>query len=224
MPAAVDQIPDSSRRSVSASPVRMSAAKSEPDPEPDPEPEPEPDPEPAPNSTARPVSRSWRLIQRTTWSTPPLLTAAAWRRGARSASARSVQWLPSAGHPGGRTAAPAAPAMARAVRSAVSQFRQAGTGDHRSGVTPDGSGVLPDGSNSQHRPMPALASRVASNTSTLVDVDTTAPGAQRTLGMTTVLVLPDRGGPSTSTACCGGAKAAPAVPAPRYRGRSEERR
>jgi hypothetical protein len=55
--------------------------------------------------------------------------------------------------------------MALAVKSAVSQLRQAGTGDHRSGVTPAGAGVAPDGSNSQQRPALARASQVACKTS-----------------------------------------------------------
>ena len=48
-----------------------------------------------------------------------------------------------------------------------------------------------------------------------VDVDTTAPGAPRTVGTTIEDVLPDRGGPRTSTACSAPAHAGPVAPAPR---------
>jgi hypothetical protein len=40
-------------------------------------------------------------------------------------------------------------------------------------------------------------------TSVLVEVETTAPGASSTDGMTMVDVLPERGGPMTSTAVSG---------------------
>ena len=54
----------------------------------------------------------------------------------------------------------------------------------------------------QARTAPSHAPRaVARSTSGLVDVDTTAPGAPSTVGTTIDDVLPDRGGPSTSTAC-----------------------
>jgi hypothetical protein len=54
-------------------------------------------------------------------------------------------------------------------------------------------------------------------TSALVEVETTAPVTASTLGTTTPDVLPARVGPSTSRAWCGGAKARPPGPVPRYR-------
>ena len=41
------------------------------------------------------------------------------------------------------------------------------------------------------------------STSVLVEVETTAPGASRTVGMTSVEVLPERGGPMIKVADSG---------------------
>ncbi len=160
------------------------------------------------------ISRSWRLTHLTTWPMPASVTAAACSNGARSASARSIQWAESPRCPDGRAAVD----RARAVRIAISQSRQAGTGDHRSWVTPGGVGLVPAGSNTQQRPTSWRRAQVAASTSSLVEVDTTGPGARRMFGMTRDVVLPERGGPSTMTPCCGDAKTRPWVPAPRYNG------
>jgi hypothetical protein len=130
-------------------------------------------------------------------SLAPLLWAAC-SSGARSAAARSAQccscWVP-------RPTAGAASVIARAVWSASSQLEAAATGDQWSSRTCDGVSASPVGSNAHTSPRPARAPIVASRTSVLVDVETSAPGHARTEGMTTPLVFPERGAPSTSTAC-----------------------
>ena len=53
---------------------------------------------------------------------------------------------------------------------------------------------------------------VASITSGLVDVETAAPEQAISAGIITALVFPDRGGPSTITACSGSASTHAATP------------
>ncbi len=140
--------------------------------------------------------------------------AAACSSGARSASARSIQWAPSPRCAVGR----AVRVIALAVMRAASQSRHAGTGDHRKGRTPGGGLARPDGSNNQHWPTWSRAANVAAMTSGLVEVETTGPGATSAFGITRVVVLPDRGGPRTSMPCCGAANAGPIALDPRYSG------
>jgi len=95
-------------------------------------------------------------------------------------------------------------AIARAITNAPSQVDAAGTGDHDKRRTPCGqSWRSPEGSYSHTWPTRAREARVASNTSGLVAVETTAPGAASTDGITIALVLPERGGPRMRTACSG---------------------
>src|SRR2546429_8316927 len=93
-------------------------------------------------------------------------SAAAYRRGASNASARSDQWLPST-----RPATALLPAtMARAMATAPSHVRLAVTGDHPQGHTPGGAGPVPGGSDSQQRPSRAPAPRVTPMHALLVEV------------------------------------------------------
>ena len=97
-------------------------------------------------------------------------------------------------------------AIARAVRSALSQLEAAVTGDHDRRRIPDGKAVgSPEGSNTHTCPTRERARHVASSTSRLVAVETTGPGAASSAGMTIVLVFPERGGPRIITACSGSA-------------------
>ena len=137
---------------------------------------------------------------------------AACSNGASSASARSVQWADSPVRPSGR----AAPAMARARTRDSSHVVAETTGDQRSRVTPAGARSVPLGSRSQQRPASARPLAVVASRSGLVEVTATAPGAASTFGMATPVVLPDRGGPSTSRACWGSARASPLAVVPRY--------
>src|ERR1700722_15571798 len=105
--------------------------------------------------------------------------------------------------------------MARASTSDSSHVAAEATGDQRRRVIPAGTATVPLGSSNQHRPSPALDPAVAARRSGLVEVAATAPGAASTLGMATAVVLPDRGGPRTRTACCGSAKDSPPAVAPR---------
>src|SRR5205085_7847876 len=90
-------------------------------------------------------------------------------------------------------------------------------GDHRAMETPGGAAMVPEGSNSQQVPRRLREPAVISITSGLVEVLTTARGAVRTTGMTRDEVLPDRGGPRTSTQCSAGANTGqPPWPRPRY--------
>src|SRR5207302_966652 len=131
--------------------------------------------------------------------------------GARSASARSAQCDASAMAPAGR----AAPIMARAITRAPSHRSEPSTGDQCNGVTHGGTSTCPDGSNSQHVPSRRRAGAVVRNTSSFVDVDTTAPLAAKIAGTTMAVVLPERGGPSISTPDPIAAKAQPRAPAPK---------
>src|SRR5207302_9435521 len=108
-----------------------------------------------------------------------------------------------------------APNMPRAITKAPSHRCEPSTGDQCNGVSPGGTSTCPDGSNSQHVPSRLRAGAVVLSTSSLVDVDTTAPLAPRMAGTTMALVLPERGGPSTSTADPCAANAQPCAPAPR---------
>jgi hypothetical protein len=104
--------------------------------------------------------------------------------------------------------------VARAINSAPSQSPAQVTGDHRSSSTP-GTVPAPVGSNCHTRPNRSRHPAVASSTSGLVEVDTTAPACARTAGIITLVVLPDRGGPSRSAARSGralGPRAAPPTP------------
>ena len=91
--------------------------------------------------------------------------------------------------------------MTLAVTRASSQETEACTGDHLTRSAPGGSPTVPVGSSSQQRPSCERLASVACSTSGLVEVTRTGPGAASTLGTTSVEVLPDRGGPSTSMAC-----------------------
>ena len=62
---------------------------------------------------------------------------------------------------------------------------------------------MPEGSNNHVRPRRLLTLADHISTSVLVEVVTTAPGAVNRLGTTTDVVLPERGGPRTKSACCG---------------------
>src|SRR5579862_9438910 len=105
--------------------------------------------------------------------------------------------------------------MARASASDSSQLVADATGDQRARVTPVGVGTVPLGSSSQQAPGPLRLERVAARTSGFVEVTTAGPGAAMTLGIATALDLPERGGPSTSTACSGSARAIPPGVVPR---------
>src|SRR5665213_1811047 len=128
-PEAVDQIPDSSRGSVARIPARRSRAV------------------PVPSRALSGELPSRRLIQPRTVAASAPLSAAAWR-GARRASARSVQWLESEKPLSRRVA----PTSALDNRRAPSQVAAPVTGDQRRGVTPSGTSTVPDGSYNQHRP------------------------------------------------------------------------
>src|ERR1700694_5043699 len=73
----------------------------------------------------------------------------------------------------------------------------------------------PVGSNNQQRPSWLRAPAVAMRTSGLVDVDTTAPGAAATDGVTVDVVLPERGGPRISAERSVSTSAQPFEPSPR---------
>ena len=91
------------------------------------------------------------------------------------------------------------------------------TGDHRSCSSPAGGLLAPVGSNIHTRPSRALARAVARATSGLVEVTIAGPACASTAGMITPLVLPDRGGPSSSTARSGRAnRHCPSSPAPSH--------
>src|SRR5207237_9696921 len=107
---------------------------------------------------------------------------------------------------------------ARAMATAPSHVRLAVTGDHPKGHTPGGAGTVPVGSHRQQRPSWARAPRVTSMQSLLVEVLSTGPAAARMEGITTEVVFPDRGGPSTRAACSGRAHTHPLVPSPRSSG------
>ena len=173
--------------------------------------------EPVPGPPARIcwAGRAWRRstqVRTVRMSVPSM--AAAWSSGAISAWARSVQWvLP----PRETDAADAEPtstsewAMARAPVHSVHDW----IGDHRSLREWRPWSVDPVGSNSQVRPMVERAAAVASSTSGFVDVETTAPLAASTFGMTSDVVFPDRGGPMIITECPGGTKRQPCRSPPR---------
>ena len=156
---------------------------------------------PAPLVRACWAGRAWRRstqVRTVRMSAPSI--AAAWSRGASSAWARSVQWDASACTAPG----PVEPTTTseRAVVRAVRHEVHAGNGDHRSRCTPGRSTTDPDGSKRWHVPSVERVAMVASSTSGFVEVVTTAPAADNTLGMSSADVLPERGGPSTSTECC----------------------
>ena len=125
---------------------------------------------------------------------PP--SAAAKSRGASRASARSTQWADSVSDAPGR----AAWARACAMATAWSKVSQPTTGDQRSLVTQRGRDTEPLGSNTKARPKSIRRQAVAISTSGFVEVETTAAGASRTVGITRVDVLPERGGPMISVA------------------------
>ena len=139
--------------------------------------------------------------------------AAAWRSGAIRASARSVQWV----LPARESVAEAEPTStrARAMASAPVHSVHDWIGDHRSLREWRPGSADPVGSNSQVRPKVERAAAVASSTSGFVDVDTTAPLAASTFGMTSDVVFPDRGGPRIITECSGGTKRQPCRSPPR---------
>jgi hypothetical protein len=90
-------------------------------------------------------------------------------------------------------------------------------GDHRNCSSPAGGRLVPVGSNIHTRPSRALARAVARATSGLAEVTTAGPMYADTAGMITPLVLPDRGGPSSSTARSGRAnRHCPSSPAPSH--------
>jgi len=157
------------------------------------------------------ASSSARCTARNTKSIVSPQSAAACSNGARRVSARSTQWDASAVPPAGRVA----PNMPRAITRAPSHWRELSTGDQCRGVSPDGTSTCPDGSKTQHVPSRPRAAAVVVRTSSLVDVDTTAPAAARMAGTTMAVVLPERGGPSTSTPDPRAARAQPCAPAPR---------
>ena len=150
----------------------------------------------------------------------PGRSATADRRGRRRAS-----WWPGAGgrarssgscRPGcRRPEAPPPPPGCGPPPAHPPRYRT--TGAATTGAAPRRVAVetVPVGSKRRHRPDRRRAAAVASSTSGLVDVETTAPGADNTLGMINDDVFPDRGGPSTSTARCGGAKHQPRSSWPR---------
>ena len=90
--------------------------------------------------------------------------------------------------------------IARAIKTAPSHRTELVTGDQRSSSLPASLPAVPVGSNTHVRPTPERTPRVARATSALVDVDTTGPVCAITAGTITPLVLPARGGPSSSTA------------------------
>src|ERR1700678_3100456 len=106
--------------------------------------------------------------------------------------------------------------MTLAVTSASSQETAACTGDHLIRLAPGGSSTVPVGSTSQQCPSAERLASVACSTSGLVEVTRSGPGAASTFGTTSVEVLPERGGPSTSMACCGPAQTSRSPSVPTY--------
>jgi hypothetical protein len=107
--------------------------------------------------------------------------------------------------------------IARAISNAPSQETELCTGDHRNSRLPSAEPAAPVGSNTHVCPSRDRAGTVAWATSALVDVLTAGPACAINAGMITPLVLPDRGGPSSSTARSGRAyRAPPSRSCPRY--------
>jgi len=150
------------------------------------------------------------MTQSTTRSMSRPCTAAACSIGAKSACARAAQCERSV------VPVPMLVLSARAISSAPSQAREGSTGDQRSSCPP--SAVAdPVGSNTHTRPSRERRRLVACHTSGLVEVETAGPACESSAGMITALVLPDRGGPKSSTARSARANVgSPRDPMPRY--------
>ena len=198
-PDAVDQIPDCSRESVPTMPANRSVAMAS-----------------SPIVCERMcngVAPSCRSIQRTTFLIGSDSRAAAWRRGASSAPALSVQWC----SPVCPVRVPLrdAATIASAVWTAASHRPAVVSGDQPTRSTEVGHSTSPLGSKRKAHPSRPRAVAVDSITSGLVEVETTGPLASRILGMTREDVLPDRDGPRTRVDRCGPAQAHPPLPSPR---------
>ena len=201
-PDAVDQIPDCSRSSVLRMPARRSVGTAS-----------SPRRAPRVSSAGTP---SWRSTQ---WSTLRIETPssdAACSNGASSAAARSVQWASAPVPTAPETLPRAVRTMASATSIAPRHSFAALTGDQPTRCTPRGRSTAPVGSKARHHPDAARAAAVERSTSGFVDVATTAPGADKTLGTTSADVLPERDGPRTSVDRSAPAHAHPVAPRPRY--------
>src|SRR5262249_43342306 len=108
-----------------------------------------------------------------------------------------------------------APTIDSATRMALSHSEEEATGDHPTRVTAGNAAMASLGSNSKHGPSRERAVTQACKTSLFVETARTLPAQDNTFGMTTELVFPDRGGPSTKTPCSGGANRGPELPFPR---------
>ncbi len=145
--------------------------------------------------------RSRARTQRQTAAMSRSRAAAAKSSGARSAWARSTQWADSLSEAPGRAARARAWAMvtARSKRLAA---------DHRRPAQPvhpprERNSIVPWVEDEDTAERPGDDAVAAMSTSGLVEVETTAAGASSTVGMTSVEVLPDRGGPMTRMAVSG---------------------
>lgn len=81
---------------------------------------------------------------------------------------------------------------------AVRGLSQPRTRDHCSAGSRNGQWARPCGSNTAAGPRDVHAARVTARLSGRVEVVTTAPGASRIIGITTLWPFPERGGPSSS--------------------------
>ena len=104
--------------------------------------------------------------------------------------------------------------MASEVCTAASQFAAVVNGDHPTRSTCAGHSISPLGSKRKAHPSRTRTGAVASITSGLVEVETTAPLASKRLGMTREDVFPERGGPSTRVDRCGPAHDQPSCTVP----------
>ena len=142
--------------------------------------------------------------------------AAAWSNGAIRAWARSVQWDPSP-WAGPRPWEPDPTSTSDlAIVRAGSHSVHDWSGDQRNGRSRADRATDSVGSKRKHSPTRDRASTVASRTSGLVEVETTEPLLDTTLGMINDDVFPERGGPRIITDCSGRTKHQPCSLCPRY--------